>query len=237
MKSWARFLEIAYPEALAAEERDRFVIWQLSRRVGLRSGFVLYRLGIPANVVSTLRFLMAVAGIALLYTATHGEKILPFVGVLLLSWQVNLDFADGVVARAQGKASAPGQLFDGLANAGSRAVILVLFGVVTGSQWAVIVSAATAYILVTFLPQIDPLLAPDGYRGALRGAVRLAVSVIFMVLALPWLIALPAVLDLSLETVAYGVVGGYTVLASLRLLDALWQAQHGDGSPPSHEGK
>jgi len=134
----------------------------------------------------------------------YGNIWLPIVGVLLLAWQINLDFADGAVARVQGKASKVGQEIDGLANAASRAAILVLFGILTENTYMVIISAFSAYVVVVFGQKVKILIASRQYM-AQEFLSRKLLSVIVMVLLLPALIVLHGILSWNVVVFAYCV--------------------------------
>lgn len=201
---WDQFLKAAYPNDLALEESRRTIVYRASRWVGIRFAYAFYRLGISANLISIMRLLVSVASLFLISTIMYGNIWLPIVGVLLLAWQINLDFADGAVARVQGKASKVGQEIDGLANAASRAAILVLFGILTENTYMVIISAFSAYVVVVFGQKVKILIASRQYM-AQEFLSRKLLSVIVMVLLLPALIVLHGILSWNVVVFAYCV--------------------------------
>ena len=114
-------------------ESETSIIWKVNRWFGLRFGYVFYRLGFSANLLSAVRLILAFLGFYFLSFADSGSVWKPVMGFFIIVWQVNLDFADGAIARAHKKSSDFGEKLDGLGNAASRAAIIILFGYYTKS--------------------------------------------------------------------------------------------------------
>ena len=209
---WEQFLSAAYPNDLALEESHRGMVYRANRWVGIRFAYAFHRLGISANFISVMRLFISVVSLFLISTIRDGNTWLPVVGVLLLAWQVNLDFADGAVARLQGKACKIGEEIDGLANAASRAAILVLLGILTGNTYMTIVGAFSAYVVVVFGQKIR-ISTPSKQYMAQEFVSRKLLSVIVMVLVLPTIIVLHGILGWNVVVFAYCVSGVYAGLS------------------------
>lgn len=227
---WNEFLRVAYPEPIAVEEAGRSSVYKANRWVGLRFAYAFYRMGVAANVLSVTRLVIAFAGFYLVALAAAGHIWEPLVGVLLLAWQINLDFADGALARANGKTSVLGQQLDGLANAASRAVMVLLLGFLAGDTVFFLASGFSAYVLIMFLPGSGLRIKALGKWRFLALVFRIMLFVPVMVVLLPLVIALHSVLEISIEVTARVVTLGYAVLAVLWILLCLWSA--GARNPP-----
>ena len=225
--SWLQFRSIAFPSAQAATEAKRSVVWRANRWLGLRFAYVFYRLGFSANLLSIVRVLLALIGFAFLVSVTTGDKWLPLLGILILAWQINLDYADGPIARVQGKSSELGEKIDGLANASARAVMLVLAGYLTGSMLLFLVSAFSAYILVTFMPASRLRFITSGKWKIVALIYRSMLYVPVMNLGLPLIIGTHWLVGIDLVVLASVITYSYAVLAVLWLVLMLYYADNG----------
>jgi phosphatidylglycerophosphate synthase len=227
---WRQFLEVAYPATMAKSEASRSLVYMTNRWIGLGFAYVFYHLRIPANVLSVMRLAVALAGLYLISYVTTGHKWQPLLGVLLLVWQVNLDFADGAVARAEGRTSRLGDKLDRLPNDASRAAVLLLAGFLANNTAVFLVSAFSVYVLITFIPDSGFQIKPFGKWQFLASVFRAVLFVPVVVVLIPLVFALHSFLDISTEATAWGVTFGYAGFAGLWLLLCLWSARAKD--PP-----
>ena len=136
---WISFKSAAYPPAFSVTEKDKSVIFHMNRWLGLRFAYLFYHLGFSANLLSILRVALAAFGLYLVFYYLFSNIFVPVIGVLLLAWQVNLDFADGAIARVTSKSSVLGEKLDGLANDFSRGAVLILISSFSSHYYMIII--------------------------------------------------------------------------------------------------
>lgn len=216
--SFREFVRIAMPPEALAGERSRGLAWKLNRAAGLRAAYLCYVLGLSANALSLLRLPMALAGLAAIFFARAPQAILA--GVAILWWQVNLDFADGPVARARGESSPLGATLDGVANDVARAGTLACLALLQDSVLQVLAAVFAAQILVVLLPTVQL------HARRLRGDRPLArwlgrfVGVLALVVCVPAAIAATRVVGGPASGVAAVVLAIYVLAAAGVLLAA-----------------
>ena len=213
---WIAFKSVAYPSTLSAIEKDKSIFWHINRWVGLRFAYLFYHLGFSANLLSIVRVGLAALGLYLLFYHWYSDIYDPIIGVLLLAWQVNLDFADGSIARVSNKSSALGEKLDGLANDFSRGALLILISISTGTNYVFIVGLAASFILVKFFTEtfalVEKIYGWSQYPFPIK-LFRKLLSVPLMVVALPTIIAILNILDYQITLVAMLITTIYALLA------------------------
>ena len=213
---WIAFKSAAYPPAFSVTEKDNSVIFHMNRWVGLRFAYLFYHLGFSANLLSIIRVALAALGLYLVFYHWLDNNYDPVIGIFLLAWQVNLDFADGAIARVSNKSSALGEKLDGLANDFARGVLLILISISTGWNYVFIIGMAASFILVKFFTETFALV--DKYYGWSQypfsvKLVRKLLSVPIMVVALPTIIAILNIIDYQITLVALLITTIYALIA------------------------
>jgi len=213
---WIAFKTAAYPPEFSVTEKDKSVFWHMNRWVGIRFAYLFYLLGFSANLLSIVRVALAALGLYLLFYHWYSDIYDPIIGVLLLAWQVNLDFADGSIARVSNKSSALGEKLDGLANDFSRGALLILISISTGTNYVFIIGLAASFILVKFFAEtfalVDEYYGWSEYPLSIK-LLRKLLSVPLMVVALPTIIAILNILDYQITLVAMLITTIYALLA------------------------
>ena len=213
---WIAFKSAAYPPAFSVTEKDNSVIFHMNRWVGLRFAYLFYHLGFSANLLSIIRVALAALGLYLVFYHWLDNNYDPVIGIFLLAWQVNLDFADGAIARVSNKSSALGEKLDGLANDFTRGALLILISISTGWNYVFIIGMAASFILVKFFAETFALV--DKYYGWSQypfsvKLVRKLLSVPIMVVALPSIIAILNIIDYQITLVALLITTIYALIA------------------------
>jgi len=213
---WIAFKSAAYPPAFSVTEKDNSVIFHMNRWVGLRFAYLFYHLGFSANFLSIIRVALAALGLYLVFYHWLDNNYDPVIGIFLLAWQVNLDFADGAIARVSNKSSALGEKLDGLANDFARGALLILISISTGWNYVFIIGMAASFILVKFFAETFALV--DKYYGWSQypfsvKLVRKLLSVPIMVVALPTIIAILNIIDYQITLVALLITTIYALIA------------------------
>lgn len=216
--NWSDFIKVAHPEDKKLDESGHGIVWLLSRRVGLMLAYVFYHMGFSANNVSFLCPILAVIATFLLSTVSQECFWWPVLGLLLMDFQIILDFTDGPIARVQGKCNELGGKMDDLGNCVSRAAIIILFGYFTKSAFMLWVSVVSGFVLSAFWDSTTNIIFKNKKFGKLRKLFMLSYSVIFVLIFLPIIIVLFGVLGLPLQEMSYVATCCYAALAILWLI-------------------
>jgi len=214
---WIAFKSVAYPLTLSAIEKDKSIFWHINRWVGLRFAYLFYHLGFSANLLSMVRVALAALGLYLLFYHWFSDIYDPVIGIFLLVWQVNLDFADGSINRVvNGKPTLIGLNIDGLANDVARGAVLILISFSAATNYLFIIGIVTSFILIKFLAEtfalVEKFYGWSQYPFPIK-LLRKLLSVPLMVVALPTIIATLNILDYQITLVALLITTIYTLLA------------------------
>ena len=214
---WIAFKSAAYPPEFSVTEKDKSVFWHINRWVGLRFAYLFYLLGFSANFLSIIRVGLAALGLYLVFYPWFSDIYDPVIGIFLLVWQVNLDFADGSINRVvNGKPTLIGLNIDGLANDVARGAVLILISFSAATNYLFIIGIVTSFILIKFLAEtfalVEKFYGWSQYPFPIK-LLRKLLSVPLMVVALPTIIATLNILDYEITLVALLITTIYTLLA------------------------
>ena len=214
---WIAFKSAAYPPEFSVTEKDKSVFWHINRWVGLRFAYLFYLLGFSANFLSIVRVGLAALGLYLVFYPWFSDIYDPVIGIFLLVWQVNLDFADGSINRVvNGKPTLIGLNIDGLANDVARGAVLILISFSAATNYLFIICIVTSFILIKFLAEtfalVEKFYGWSQYPFPIK-LLRKLLSVPLMVVALPTIIATLNILDYQITLVALLITTIYTLLA------------------------
>ena len=214
---WIAFKSAAYPPEFSVTEKEKSVFWHINRWVGLRFAYLFYLLGFSANFLSIVRVGLAALGLYLVFYPWFSDIYDPVIGIFLLVWQVNLDFADGSINRVvNGKPTLIGLNIDGLANDVARGAVLILISFSAATNYLFIIGIVTSFILIKFLAEtfalVEKFYGWSQYPFPIK-LLRKLLSVPLMVVALPTIIATLNILDYQITLVALLITTIYTLLA------------------------
>ena len=214
---WNAFKSAAYPPEFSVTEKDKSVLWHMNRWVGLRFAYLFYLLGFSANFLSIVRVGLAALGLYLVFYPWFSDIYDPVIGIFLLVWQVNLDFADGSINRVvNGKPTLIGLNIDGLANDVARGAVLILISFSAATNYLFIIGIVSSFILIKFLAEtfalVEKFYGWSQYPFPIK-LLRKLLSVPLMVVALPTIIATLNILDYQITLVALLITTIYTLLA------------------------
>ena len=214
---WIAFKSAAYPPEFSVTEKDKSVFWHINRWVGIRFAYLFYLLGFSANFLSIVRVALAALGLYLVFYPWFSDIYDPVIGIFLLVWQVNLDFADGSINRVvNGKPTLIGLNIDGLANDVARGAVLILISFSAATNYLFIIGIVTSFILIKFLAEtfalVEKFYGWSQYPFPIK-LLRKLLSVPLMVVALPTIIATLNILDYQITLVALLITTIYTLLA------------------------
>jgi len=214
---WIAFKSAAYPPEFSVTEKDKSVFWHMNRWMGLRFAYLFYILGFSANFLSIVRVALAALGLYLVFYPWFSDIYDPVIGIFLLVWQVNLDFADGSINRVvNGKPTLIGLNIDGLANDVARGAVLILISFSSATNYLFIIGIVSSFILIKFLAEtfalVEKFYGWSQYPFPIK-LLRKLLSVPLMVVALPTIIATLNILDYQITLVAMLITTIYALLA------------------------
>lgn len=211
---FSEFYGIVYPADLKKQESGRGMVWKLLRHLGAHGAYLFYKLRINANIVDALRVALSLLAFCFFLDASREQTYAAIIGAFLLYVVVFLDFVDGAVARAFEKSTCFGKELDGLPNALSRSVLLIMFGIFTGNKVFIILSALTSYILTNFYECTIGKIPDTQFFKLVKFFYRRLLSVVFMLIFLPTAIVLCMLLSIPLDLLGYSVSAVYILLAA-----------------------
>lgn len=227
--NWHEFIKVSYPPNLQSEEARYSLAWRINRWIGIRTAYPLYRMGLSANTVSAVRLAIAAVGIGMLGMIGAGSVVLPAAGVFLLAWQVNLDFAVGIIARANGTTGPIGLEMDGAPNAFARGAILILLGFLTGSLGWLVGSALASYMLVMLVHGLAGSTTSET-PCKLPLPLRLPSTVVAMAVVLPATLAVLGLLGVGVGLFARAMIAMYLTIAVFSSLTLLRTSRSNAGA-------
>jgi hypothetical protein len=219
-RTWSEFRAIAFPSAAAHDEAQRDVVYRAPRSIGLRLAFLLYLLGFTGNLVSVLRVVMSVVGVAFMIPLPSGEVLLPIIGAVLIYGQVVLDFSDGALGRlTPGGAPLLGLQFDILGCDVGRIAMAALLGCYAGSFVPILIAISAMYVLATFRVAILDIVPRSAVFDGMKWITRWLTSDQLVVVLLPFVLVIVRLLSASfLRGFAWVLVAAYAALATAWLL-------------------
>lgn len=220
------FTQLAHPPLRAAAESNKGLLWRSARWLGVRTAFVFWCLGISGNMVSVLAVLVGVGALALVLWSASLPAWTSALIVVCCYGSIFLDFCDGPLARAAGKAGRLGKVLDGIATDLIRAGLPLALGAIAGPRVFLLLGAISGHFIVFVRNQFiwDGIsFDTRAHTGALARLVCRAFSVVVMLGLLPPLIAIAWVLDV-LRPFSQLVVSAYALLALLWFCCACLQA-------------
>ncbi|MGC1460909.1 MAG: CDP-alcohol phosphatidyltransferase family protein [Terracidiphilus sp.] len=214
--TYQQFLEAAQTADFVAATAKLGTIRRGITWVGLRVGFVLFRLGFSANRVSLLGWLLGICGLSLV--CFEGQLPHWYSGIAVACCYLGafMDFCDGSVARARRSADKLGGIVDGIATDFIRSGFLVALGVLAGSAAFVIAGLVSGYVVVSLRNQFfwSGVLSADAQHSSpwISSTLRWAFSVHAMIAGLPLFSAIAAFLG-YIQIFARIVLALYLVLS------------------------
>lgn len=210
---WKEFLKVAHPEDIAIKYAQKNFIHRSHRWVGLIFAYVLYHLGISANLIDVGRIAVSFFSLYLLSFILKGNIWLPIFAAFLLYGQHVFDAVDGPVARARRETTKLGEVLDALVDDSSRGATLVLIGLFTQNILIVIVNCFSAFILINLRAAAGSKLPPGFLFKVIMIIFRVSLFIQVMLFIIPLALALMNSFGLSVLIISYVVSFYYLFLA------------------------
>jgi len=206
------YRDLAFPVSMRESEKNKSIIWKINRYVGVIQSFLFYMIGVKANVLSMIRVVISCVGILLLFISDNLFYLL--LGFVLIIWQVNLDFADGALARVHKSNDPNGLIIDGLGNEFTRIFFILMASYYSFSITYFMLGVVGVYVGNTVFHRIVTNNTDCNvvYREYCK-IMRLLNSVVFSNIILVFLFVLCKVSETYLVTYMNGVVLLYFVSA------------------------
>lgn len=149
--SYLDFVKRAYPKSKVTFDQQLTLISRLYRPIGLRIGYLAWRLGLSGNAVTAIRIFMVLIGFFLLTVSGRAFLVLRLLGFFLIWISKILDYADGVVARANNSTSQFGHKLDELSDQPvSQGMMLSLIAYYTGYVFLIPYSIFLEFVIHRF---------------------------------------------------------------------------------------
>ena len=217
---FSEFTAKSYPEKSVFDRSQFDFFTNLVKWFAMPFAYVLFRIGVSANLLDVVAILLSMIGFCLLAMTGKASFVWLVLGVLLVYFHVFVDFADGAIARAQGKSGVVGAAFDNLGTDVDRIALLLVFGILTESPYWIVVNTFASFILTVFLAQTSRAVRPGGLPRLYSGRISPA-NCRFMLALLPLSLVIVVLAGWQVQTFATVVSGFYAGLALLWLLVCL----------------
>lgn len=209
---YKKYYNSAFPNEMKIRERDKSLLWRLNRAIAIKQSYVLFHLGITANLLSVIRVILALAGVVLLHLSDGALYML--LGFFLIIWQVNLDFADGCLARARNAKDPYGTIIDGLANEFVRVCMILISSFLIGSIYiflvGIVILYSTQIVHFRIKSENDSYLKDQKYLSRLFRVIN---GVLFSNIFLPFILLLSRISILDTTYYYYSVLSVYLIAA------------------------
>ena len=150
--SFNKFIKIAFPEIDPFLRKEFGFFHNLVKWCAIRIAYLLFRVGITANIIDILGLLILVPCYYLLYISIEGKNLLFFlISYLGIFFVLSIDFMDGVLARASNEKNIYGDLIDDLSPEIIRFISLIVIGYLSQSTFILIISVLNGIVQQTFV--------------------------------------------------------------------------------------
>ena len=217
---FSAFLRLAYPPLTVFDRKDRGLLCNTAKWLGLRAAYVLLHLGVTANILSLMSVsLLLIGSICLsLYFPSWPIVVL---GNVLIWTAVWIDFVDGAIARAQNRSSVIGGVLDNFAMELARVLLVTVFAFYAGSPIAYFVAAFSSAVVIFLVKATVPALSYGKYKPIvtlLYDNPLSPISVRVMVFVMPAVISTLSFLDIDPSLFGRAVLAVYFILAIFWLI-------------------
>ncbi len=152
-KSFSEFIQIVFPYKTTFERKQFGFFTNLIKYFSLRFAYMLYSIGISANLLTIFSVLLTIPCFLLLY---EGILIKSFAfllyGYLLIGLILFIDFVDGSLARIDKYDYAAGDALDNLPPDIVRIGSILFFGVVTFDNFYMLLAFISSVVISYYLP-------------------------------------------------------------------------------------
>ncbi len=152
IKTFEQFLKISFPAMNPFLRKDFSFFHNLIKWISIRIAFVLYKIGISANMIDFFGLLLIVPIYYLLYLSLNEMNMLLFFmsyfGIFII---LSFDFMDGILARASKKKNIHGEIIDDLSPEIIRFLSSIVLGYLSHNIIFFILSIFNAIIQQTYI--------------------------------------------------------------------------------------
>ena len=212
---FSAFLRLAYPPLTVFDRKDRGLLCNTAKWLGLRAAYVLLHLGVTANILSLMSVsLLLIGSICLsLYFPSWPIVVL---GNVLIWTAIWIDFVDGAIARAQNRSSVIGGVLDNFAMELARVLLVTVFAFYAGSPIAYFVAAFSSVVIIFLVKATVRALSYGRYKPIVTffyDNQLSPLSVRVMVFVMPAVISTLSFLDIDPSLFGRAVLAVYFILA------------------------
>ena len=150
--SFNKFIKIAFPEINPFMRNEFSFFHNLIKWCAIRIAYLLFRVGITANIIDIFGLLILIPCYYLLYISIDEKNLLFFIiSYLGIYFVLSIDFMDGVLARAFNEQNIYGDLIDDLSPEIIRFISLIVIGYLSQNVFIFIISLLNAILQQTYV--------------------------------------------------------------------------------------
>tara|TARA_Y100000591_G_C21792061_1_gene677142 strand:+ start:715 stop:1413 length:699 start_codon:yes stop_codon:yes gene_type:complete len=152
IRTFEEFLKISFPTMNPFLRKDFSFFHNLIKWISLRIAFVLFKIGITANIIDFFGLLLIVPIYYLLYISLNEMNVLLFfISYLGIFSILSIDFMDGILARANEQKNIHGEIIDDLLPEIIRFLSSIVLGYLSNNIVIFILSIFNAIIQQTYI--------------------------------------------------------------------------------------
>jgi phosphatidylglycerophosphate synthase len=220
--NYPEFIDKVSPQGGIFTRKELGLTNNCCKWLALRCSFVLYRMGLTANLLDVLGVPLSLFGFYLTYTgATQSDYLVTLAGTLLIYFHVFIDYLDGAIAKTDTVLSPIGGIMDDIGCTMARNTYLILISILTQNiliEFSMIFSTVILFVLtpgtiddIPNTPLMIKLKKVYQWRYSFLG-IR------FLLLFLPLCLLSSVFFNLNIILVCKIISALYIILASIWLL-------------------
>lgn len=152
IQDYTKFIDKVFPLKNPFLRNEKGVFCNFCKWISLPMAYVVYRMGISANLFDALGMLYSFVGFVLFVQILNGNSALALIGILIVLSHPLFDFIDGAVARARGYSSEVGGIFDDMGMDCDRLLVFVMIGLLAQSTVLLAALVISAFIIIWVVP-------------------------------------------------------------------------------------
>ncbi len=225
MLTYQDYINIVTPVEGVFTRKEKGIINNLVKWLGLRAGFVFYKLGITANLLDIIGIIISFFAFYLLMTSMlFGDKYYAVIGVMLIFFHVWIDYIDGAIAKASNSCSPVGAALDDIGCSMDRFIMLILLGIVTNNNIIVLANTMSSVILIILYSKTVDKVPDSGIYLTIKQIYKnnkSFLSVRFMLGLLPLYLLSAILLDWDMAFICTIISAFYIFAAAVWLITCI----------------
>ena len=207
------------------ERKDKGLVNNIVKWLGLRMSYLLYRLGFSANSLDILGFVIGFIGYYNFYLGLKiGSLKIALLGMSLAFFHTWIDYLDGALAKAKDSKSPIGEPLDNIGPDLGKYSLFIIIGMLTNKPIFILLNTFSSIIVVRlFYETVDlvPNYFPLNWIKYIFGNKHSFIGARFILLLLPLIIFFCLMANYSIENFSIIISIFYFFISSIWLLVCL----------------